>query len=388
MAKKVYAGVGGTARKVKRGYAGVNNIARKIKRGYVGIGGVARPFWAGGETIYYGKLTNLTMSGSYTPTGASNPQYIVIAGTRNPTLNTYGGRDIEAYDVVTFTHYYRGNAFSQTRYHSKAAEVGDYAVFGGSEKTTADSPNLKTYGVNSNLTVLNGPDVSVLPTGSASLPSYAMFYENKTIEVYDGNLTKSSINMPGISSNIIASNAACQGINDKIIIKLLTLQQSGSTASPSNQVYALNENLTVSYINTEPVSRAQITSCANSKYAIFAGGVVSFGSSIYSDYVSAYDRNLTMATPAALSTFRDAYAPISLQENAGIAGGYYQSTYFNSVILYSTSLVQDTSKYQLMANRYLTTGVSDRKKNLSLVLGGRSYPSVTNEDKLVEAFIE
>ena len=58
MAKKVYAGVGGTARKVKRGYAGVNNIARKIKRGYVGIGGVARPFWAGGETLYDGKRTN------------------------------------------------------------------------------------------------------------------------------------------------------------------------------------------------------------------------------------------------------------------------------------------------------------------------------------------
>ena len=42
MAKGIYAGVNGIARKVKRLYIGVNGKARTVVKVYVGVGGVAR----------------------------------------------------------------------------------------------------------------------------------------------------------------------------------------------------------------------------------------------------------------------------------------------------------------------------------------------------------
>ena len=45
MAKGIYVGVNGIARKVKAQYVGVSGVARKVTKGYVGIGGVARKAW-------------------------------------------------------------------------------------------------------------------------------------------------------------------------------------------------------------------------------------------------------------------------------------------------------------------------------------------------------
>lgn len=47
MAKKIYVGVNGVARKVKSGCVGVAGVARKVKSGYVGVAGVARQCWSG-----------------------------------------------------------------------------------------------------------------------------------------------------------------------------------------------------------------------------------------------------------------------------------------------------------------------------------------------------
>lgn len=47
MAKAIYEGVNGVARKVKNAYEGVGNVARKVKAGYIGVGGVARQFFSG-----------------------------------------------------------------------------------------------------------------------------------------------------------------------------------------------------------------------------------------------------------------------------------------------------------------------------------------------------
>jgi hypothetical protein len=60
MAKGLYYGVGGKARKGKNVYYGVAGKARRVKKMFIGIGGVARPFWGGKEITYYGKITSLS----------------------------------------------------------------------------------------------------------------------------------------------------------------------------------------------------------------------------------------------------------------------------------------------------------------------------------------
>ena len=56
MAKNIYVGVGGKARKVKQLYVGVAGKARKVKKVYVGVGGKARLVYA------YVYATNLYFS--------------------------------------------------------------------------------------------------------------------------------------------------------------------------------------------------------------------------------------------------------------------------------------------------------------------------------------
>lgn len=51
MAKAIYTGVAGVARKVKTPYIGVGDKARKIKAGYIGVAGIARKFYEGGIPI-------------------------------------------------------------------------------------------------------------------------------------------------------------------------------------------------------------------------------------------------------------------------------------------------------------------------------------------------
>lgn len=56
MAKGAYAGIGGTAHKIKKTYLGINGVARKVKKIYIGVNGVARLAWQGtvpaGQVIF------------------------------------------------------------------------------------------------------------------------------------------------------------------------------------------------------------------------------------------------------------------------------------------------------------------------------------------------
>ena len=45
MAKEIYVGVGGRARKAKTLYVGIGGVARSVKKIYVGVGGKARLAW-------------------------------------------------------------------------------------------------------------------------------------------------------------------------------------------------------------------------------------------------------------------------------------------------------------------------------------------------------
>ena len=62
MAKGMYVGISGKARKIKKGYVGIGGKARKIKKAYVGIGGKARPFWTEEIIEKYGTLDPLSES--------------------------------------------------------------------------------------------------------------------------------------------------------------------------------------------------------------------------------------------------------------------------------------------------------------------------------------
>ena len=53
MAKGMFIGVSGAARKTTNAYIGVSGVARKVKKGYIGVSGVARRFFGGGQVITF-----------------------------------------------------------------------------------------------------------------------------------------------------------------------------------------------------------------------------------------------------------------------------------------------------------------------------------------------
>lgn len=79
MAKAVYEGVSGVARKIKSQYVGVGGVARKVKSGYIGVGGVARQFFRG-LPISSTTVGDIVSFGGYNWTIVHNDnQYVYLA---------------------------------------------------------------------------------------------------------------------------------------------------------------------------------------------------------------------------------------------------------------------------------------------------------------------
>ena len=79
MAKALYVGVGGVAKKGKKGYVGVGGVAKKIKKMYVGdANGKARLAWSGGG----GYRFLISQQNAYAPNGAN---YISSTNANPPT---------------------------------------------------------------------------------------------------------------------------------------------------------------------------------------------------------------------------------------------------------------------------------------------------------------
>lgn len=83
MAKGIYRGVDGTARKVKKEYRGVEGIARRIKKEYRGVDGIARLCYLSSNYQFMG-FTNTSANGGYgeaVATKDGNSLYMSVSGT-------------------------------------------------------------------------------------------------------------------------------------------------------------------------------------------------------------------------------------------------------------------------------------------------------------------
>lgn len=81
MAKAIYQGVSGVARKVKQPFVGVSGVARKVKNAFVGVSGVARGCY---ESVVYVTVT-ITGNGTY---GGTTYAGVVYNGTTYTVATT------------------------------------------------------------------------------------------------------------------------------------------------------------------------------------------------------------------------------------------------------------------------------------------------------------
>ena len=136
MAKGVYVGVDGVARRVKTMYVGVNGVARKIKTGYIGINGIARKFFGFVPFEFYAKAGELEPAPQAThPMDRTNAaaitfgDYSLWAGGGSGASKDPFTRVIDVIDR-SFTKLPNLN-LSRPKNYLGAAVVGNYVIFPG-----------------------------------------------------------------------------------------------------------------------------------------------------------------------------------------------------------------------------------------------------------------
>ena len=132
MAKGIYVGAGGVARRMKKAYVGVAGKARAVRKMYVGVGNRARLCYSA-EPEYAGTGVPLA-DPKYGAKAAAAGNCALIGGGRfagtasNAVCNT-----VDAYDTsLTRT---APAALGDKRYLHSAVPLGVYALFAGGTAT-------------------------------------------------------------------------------------------------------------------------------------------------------------------------------------------------------------------------------------------------------------
>ena len=306
MAKGAYIGVGGVARKVKKGYIGVGSAARKIKRAYIGVGGIARPCWSGGEIAYYGTVTPLSVARARVQ-GTTVGNYALFAGGQSGSAIS----SVEAYDK-TLTRTIPA-ALSTGASEFGAATTGNYAICAGLKRTST----VDVY--DADLTKSSRNDFGYTPerhrgAEAGELAVFAGMRQNDTtnqngIVAYNGDLTRQTAAMTEAKA-YVAMNQFCG--------KAIIAGGWFSGTSRSSKIEIVSEDLTVATAEMSfPRSEAV---CPTSSKFLFIGEGTPGGSSSLTTSVEAFDKDMTRYSVEDLNSISDHKFGANFSDIAMFAG--------------------------------------------------------------------
>ena len=224
MAKGIYIGVDGKARKVKKAYIGVDGKARKIKKGYIGIDGVARLFYSAEQVLSrYGTSSNLSSS-KYGAAGASNGEYALFAGGE-----TYSGGYNSAVDAYskTLVKSSATNLTWKVRYLAGAG-IGEYALY----------PADATYS-NGTLTATLSATTPVSSTGSCSIMAGVINEKNEVeFKQFTAYVSLQLSKVPTIAKSIVISSD--KNLSGEFSVALPEAFETGIAAVAGDKTVTIN----------------------------------------------------------------------------------------------------------------------------------------------------
>ena len=362
MTKGAYVGVGGVARKIKKGYVGVDGKARKIKKAYIGVGGVARPCWGGGELKYYGvvhhlieKRNNLaaTTVGGYALFGGGFSSDAVYSNT----VDAYTESLVRSTPAL----------LSNIREGLAATTVGGYAIFGGG--TAGGAVDVYTTSLVHSTTRDRTEGRSNL--AATTVGGYALFgggTSSRTVEVYTGSL---------VLSNATSLSSAREGLAATTVGGYALF---GGGSDGAAMAEGTVDAYTTSLVRSTPAplseERDDLAATTVGGYALFGGGLYKgsgFRASTYSSFsgtVDAYTTSLVHSTATSLSEERSELAATTVGGYALFGGGACEGrraraipsvgNYSGTVDAYTTSLVHSTATSLSSARgRFAATTVGD-----------------------------
>ena len=275
MSGKLYAGVGGVARKVKHLYVGVDSTARKVKRMYAGVSGVAELVFsseititlngAPGETISYtGEASgNVTLnssgiyaglvlnSGNYTFTGSISGYSKNIDLDDDGTVNVYPDRALFWYgngDTSGDSLYDKCGGFAGSSYESSFFGPDYYAaspsvsVGTNSVMFTLSAGTNKHDGsawMNTAFTVPEGATIKAVVGGGANgIYRYADLAASK-VDPYTPSPTTPSIGTITSSVQTLSADLSSYSGDTRLFVVTLGYNSTAGYTSIAATLYAL-----------------------------------------------------------------------------------------------------------------------------------------------------
>lgn len=362
MAKGIYVGVGGVARKVKKLYVGVGGVARKVKKAYIGVNGVARLMFSAG--LSYGNTTPLSIA-RYGAKGVSTPSYMLFTCglSGEGYQNAQQGIDAYSKSLVKST-----TSISDQTYQHAVAPIGQYGIIscgmrsGSWNKNTdaindslvhsaitqAPEPSSSHCGcgngghavfVSSSLTGAYNTSLVMTPQGyrfyngcsSARISNYALFLGGQNYSDYI-NTTLISIDSSLTYKYMYPTKAAKRDIGGASIQDKYALFAGGRdfNYNVSKEVVAINPSLVMSYPAELGAARSMPVGVSLPEYALFVGGsdyYLNVGGNVGDTDV--YDVNLVRTSGQSLSPVRTYSDSTSLGGVSILAGGKHGTTYYS-----------------------------------------------------------
>lgn len=336
MAKGLYFGVDGKARKCKKIYFGVDGKARKIKKMYFGVDGKARICYSSG------------LSSRKTP-GQFSAQYIFTnSKVGDYMLRSYDGKVVETLNKS----FIKGNAtpFQIPAQYSGGSWNPSYAIFGGGRLASNDTvtANMHTY----TTSLVHGRVTDLLrvgPTGG-NVGNYAIL--SGGLDRWDSGYPQCTLYNQNLAQTVLASStyfinvgSASANIGDKILIaggKNYSASGDGSFM-PSSKVAYINSSGGWDAVTELSTAIDSIGGAGNGNYALFAGPE---NDRVMS--VTAYNPSLTRIIPATPTRRRAFDVVARVGEYIVIFGGSEYSTFFSEITTYNQNLVMDVSEETLI----------------------------------------
>ncbi len=370
MAKSLYIGVDGKARKVKAMWIGVNGVARKVKAGFIGVANVARQFFSSEKNVVHNRITNNLTYGRVRLAAASTGNYALFAGGQGTsyssgTIGKYGFYDqVDAYNtslsrssatVLSVPRYYLASASN----NGQAFFASGVKAYGSGDKTTCT--NAEAYDNSLTMKTLDSTNNDSQELASATVGNYVLFAggynDNGTrrnqVTAYSTSLTKFT---PDTMQDAKSQNAGASVGNYAII----------SSDYYSNTYDFYNHSLTHTY-RAISMSSTDTSATSLGSYAIF------FNSSRSSEkQIRTFDSSLTSTTSLLeLSEGRTKGSATTVNGLAFFFGGTSSSAYLSSSMVdcYDESLTKREVP-SLTTPRLYTAATS--VGNFALCAGGSS----------------
>ena len=132
MAKAIFNGISGVARKVKQPDFGVGGVARKVKNAFIGIGGVARQCFSGVEMI------TITMTGN----GNADCVYITINGVKYYSAGTITVP--KGSEMVCYVYAYNSTSHIYVNNNNTPVKSTEYKTYQAASATYTHIVNVNT----------------------------------------------------------------------------------------------------------------------------------------------------------------------------------------------------------------------------------------------------